>query len=997
MPLQDDTLREVWASDSGHEEEGQSPEVQRRPKQGSAKGQKLRKKRTEAPESPCPKGAKPRRPGGGRGAEPGGAPQAVRRGKPGEELASQPPEARPPHTVYAKFLRDPEAKRDPRETFLVARAPDAVDEDEEAEEEEKKEKIPLPPKKPPREKTSAGIKERRAKAQGQKGDTGSPVPPAKPLRIKKKEAPAGEGPKLRKTKKKGSGEADEDPSGSPARVRKKTPAAMFLVGEEGPTEKAPKKKGTSKGPEEERKEDEEEEEEVAAVVTKNSNQKGKAKGKGKKQTQQTSRPREAHTAATRRDTHALYQRGRTHRQIVFADCKAKEERAPSPPVEVDEPQEFVLRPAPQGRTVRCRLTRDKKGMDRGLYPSYFLHLDTEKKVFLLAGRKRKRSKTANYLISSDPTNLSRGGENFIGKLRSNLLGNRFTVFDNGQNPHRAGGSTDVGSLRQELAAVIYETNVLGFRGPRRMTVIIPGMNTDNERVPIRPRNASDGLLVRWQNKTLESLIELHNKPPVWNEDSGSYTLNFQGRVTQASVKNFQIVHADDRSGCPAGSGPEPRATSTIASNSWNASSSPGEAREDGPEGLDKGLDNDAEGVWSPDIEQSFQEALAIYPPCGRRKIILSDEGKMYGRNELIARYIKLRTGKTRTRKQVSSHLQVLARRKSREIQSKLKAMNLDQVSKDKALQSMASMSSAQIVSASVLQNKFSPPSPLPQAVFSTSSRFWSSPPLLGQQPGPSQDIKPFAQPAYPIQPPLPPALSSYEPLTPLPPAAASVPVWQDRTIASSRLRLLEYSAFMEVQRDPDTYSKHLFVHIGQTNPAFSDPPLEAVDVRQIYDKFPEKKGGLKELYEKGPPNAFFLVKFWADLNSTIQEGPGAFYGVSSQYSSADSMTISVSTKVCSFGKQVVEKVETEYARLENGRFVYRIHRSPMCEYMINFIHKLKHLPEKYMMNSVLENFTILQVVTSRDSQETLLVIAFVFEVSTSEHGAQHHVYKLVKD
>lgn len=61
------------------------------------------------------------------------------------------------------------------------------------------------------------------------------------------------------------------------------------------------------------------------------------------------------------------------------------------------------------------------------------------------------------------------------------------------------------------------------------------------------------------------------------------------------------------------------------------------------------------------------------------------------------------------------------------------------------------------------------------------------------------------------------------------------------------------------------YSKHLFVHIGQTNPSYSDPLLEAVDIRQIYDKFPEKKGGLKELYEKGPQNAFFLVKFWVGV------------------------------------------------------------------------------------------------------------------------------------
>ncbi|ODV78563.1 TEA-domain-containing protein [Suhomyces tanzawaensis NRRL Y-17324] len=62
-------------------------------------------------------------------------------------------------------------------------------------------------------------------------------------------------------------------------------------------------------------------------------------------------------------------------------------------------------------------------------------------------------------------------------------------------------------------------------------------------------------------------------------------------------------------------------------------------------------------IWSEPVEQAFEEVLNIIPKNGLNKIKIS--GRSCGRNELISDYIFMKTGKFRTRKQVSLHIQVI--------------------------------------------------------------------------------------------------------------------------------------------------------------------------------------------------------------------------------------------------------------------------------------------------------------------------------------------------
>ncbi|KAL0978779.1 hypothetical protein UPYG_G00175080 [Umbra pygmaea] len=487
MPLQKDILTEVWTDDKSPDRKG-----------ASTPQQKPKKKKAETA-SPANNGAdaKPKKSKSKKSEELSGEGSPVLLN--GKKVKKKKPDEEKKEKVKGKEKEKDEPKKKTKSVPKKKKGSDTEDDDDDDEDTPHKKTK----KKNAKENSEKDGKEKKSKP---KDDKESDKKAKKEL--KKKEPAAlfsvngdkSESKSKKKAAKSGSDDSETETKTSKSKSKKKenaNPASMFAVGGDKDREKGQDKHKVKKKKKDKPSESEDYDSEA---------EKGTKKKKGKTK-------------------------------------KKKEERPPSPDIEFDSLEDFVLQPAPQGLTVKCKMTRDKRGMDKGLYPTYYLHLDNEKKVFLLAGRKRKKSTTSNYLISIDPTDLSRGGENFIGKLRSNMMGTKFTVFDNALHPDRA--LPDMSNARQELAAIIYETNVLGMKGPRRLTVIIPGMNKDSERVPIRPRSDNDGLLMKFQNRKLDNLIELHNKTPTWNEETASHVLNFNGRVTQASIKNFQIIHSKD--------------------------------------------------------------------------------------------------------------------------------------------------------------------------------------------------------------------------------------------------------------------------------------------------------------------------------------------------------------------------------------------------------------------------------------------------------------------
>lgn len=139
-----------------------------------------------------------------------------------------------------------------------------------------------------------------------------------------------------------------------------------------------------------------------------------------------------------------------------------------------------------------------------------------------------------------------------------------------------------GLYEEEDGAITYTANLLGSR-PRIMDVCIPKVSPDGKpggewkQYLDSCEDADDCRMLRCfrqvqqnienhdeqdpageninndgpppvENENIEDfgLLPLQNRPPWWNVELGSFVLNFGGRVSVASVKNFQLCHRRDQ-------------------------------------------------------------------------------------------------------------------------------------------------------------------------------------------------------------------------------------------------------------------------------------------------------------------------------------------------------------------------------------------------------------------------------------------------------------------
>jgi tubby-related protein 1 len=156
----------------------------------------------------------------------------------------------------------------------------------------------------------------------------------------------------------------------------------------------------------------------------------------------------------------------------------------------------------------------------------------------MIGEKQGSNRTANYHIfdmsrGAPGARLSKKSGNYMGKLRGGKSKTDYSLLSSSTMKEQVGAFVfDKISITKQLK----EGQV-----PRKLHVLLPPLSSTSTAVPVNVNSDSD-MITRHRTGLRTPGSVLTTKEPTF--ERGQYRLNFHGRVTTPSVKNFQVVHPD---------------------------------------------------------------------------------------------------------------------------------------------------------------------------------------------------------------------------------------------------------------------------------------------------------------------------------------------------------------------------------------------------------------------------------------------------------------------
>lgn len=204
---------------------------------------------------------------------------------------------------------------------------------------------------------------------------------------------------------------------------------------------------------------------------------------------------------------------------------------------------FVLVAHPQGERsqhVQCLIVREKTSTFLNMLSTggktkagsaYRLILEDTKKLLLVA-KKMGMNRKSNYHMfdmtrgmAGSTANLTKKSGNYIGKLRAtNMNRSEYKIVT------KSSQKEQIGTIAFDRPGLV--SSMTEGSQPRRMYVTVPNLDANNVPKSVPDADTKDAMG-----------FEFTSKDPVF--EKGNYRLNFKGRVSVASVKNFQLVSPDE--------------------------------------------------------------------------------------------------------------------------------------------------------------------------------------------------------------------------------------------------------------------------------------------------------------------------------------------------------------------------------------------------------------------------------------------------------------------